>query len=300
MANSPIMNVLKPYVDEQLNREKLIAETVLEPKSAGYMTLQVGVKGETAINILNTDVVFGDGSTCGFEENSTATISQRTIKPAVMKVNLPICERNILGTYAQYQTKLKAGLETLPFEEYILKAVADKAKAKLEKFIWQGDSTQTETQFDGLIKTLSASGSGAVKVTAQATESATILALYNAVPNEAHKEDLVVFAAPSKFRAWIQELVANNMYHWNANDKDGEYTIPGTSVKVVAVEGLEGATGHEYVAGRKSNFVYGVDIEDAADTVKVVYDERDELFLVKMLFNAGVQVAFPNEIAYVG
>lgn len=300
MANSPIMNVLKPYVDEQLNREKLIAETVLEPKSAGYMTLQVGVKGETAINILNTDVTFGDGSSCGFEQNSTATISQRTIKPATMKVNLPICERNLLGTYAQYQTKLKAGLETMPFEEYILKAVADKAKAKLEKFIWQGDSSQSETQFDGLVKILSDSGSGAVQVSAGSTEMETVLAVYNAVPNEAHKEDLVVFAAPSKFRAWIQELVAANMYHWNANDKDGEYTIPGTSVKVVAVEGLEGATGHEYVAGRISNLFYGVDIEDAADTVKVVYDEKDELFLVKMLFNAGVQVAFPNEIAYVG
>ena len=299
MAN-PVMNVIKPYVDQELNREKLIAESVLEPKSAKYMTLQVDVKGETALNLLNTDVVFGDGTECGLGEASTATVSQRTIKPAVMKVNLPICEKNLLGTYAQYQVKLKAGMETMPFEEYLLKAVADKAKAKLEKFIWQGDSEEDETQFDGFVKILTAEDSGAVKVEAKSTEMETILAVYNAVPNEAHKDDLVIFAAPSKFRAWIQELVAANMYHWNANDKEGEYTIPGTSVKVISVEGLEGATGHEYWAGRLSNFFYGVDIEDAADTVKVIYDEVDEIFYIKMLFNAGVQAAFPNEIVYVG
>lgn len=299
MAN-PVMNVIKPYVDQELNREKLIAESVLEPKSAKYMTLQVGVKGETTINLLNTDVVFGDGTECGLGEASTATVSQRKIKPAVMKVNLPICEKNLLGTYAQYQVKLKAGMETMPFEEYLLKAVADKAKAKLEKFIWQGDSEEDETQFDGFVKILTAEDSGAVKVEAKSTEMETILAVYNAVPNEAHKDDLVIFAAPSKFRAWIQELVAANMYHWNANDKDGEYTIPGTSVKVISVEGLEGATGHEYWAGRLSNFFYGVDIEDAADTVKVIYDEVEEIFYIKMLFNAGVQAAFPNEIVYVG
>lgn len=296
MAN-PIMNVLKPYVDEQLNREKLIAETVLAPKSASLMQLQTGVKGETTINLLNTDVVFGDGSSCGFESTSTATVSQRTIKPAIMKVNMALCERDLLGTYAQYQVKLKAGLVSVPFEEYILGAVADKAQAKLETFVWQGDSSEAETQFDGIL-TILAGESEAHKVTAKATEMETVLAVYNALPNEAHAEDTVIFASPSKFRAWIQELVAANMYHWNANDKDGEYLIPGTSTKVIAVPGLEGAD--TYVGGRLSNFVYGVDIEDAAETVKVVYDEVSEKFLVKMLFNAGVQVAFPNEIAYVG
>lgn len=295
MAN-PIMTVLKPYVDQERNREELIAKAVLAPKSAAYMQLQTGVKGNTTINLLDTDVVFGDGSTCGFTDAGSATVTQRQIKPAIMKVNMEFCEKNLLGTYAQYQVKLKAGLETMPFEEYILNHVADKVQAKLEKFIWQGDSSQSETQFDGLLKTLAADG--ALTVTAGANENATILALYNRLPNEAHADDTVIFAAPSKFRAWIQELVAANMYHWNANDKDGEYTIPGTNTKVISVPGLEGATSG-YVAGRLSNFFVGVDIEDAADTVKLVYDERTETFLLKMLFNEGVNVAFPDQVVIV-
>lgn len=294
MAN-PLMDVIKPYVDQEANREKLIADTVLAPKSAKYMQLQVGVKGKTAINMLTTDVVFGDGSTCGFESTSTAKVSQRFLEPATMKVNMSICEKELLGTYAQYQVKLKAGLEEMPFEEYLLKSVADKAQAKIEKFIWQGDKEEDETQFDGLEKILKADG--AVSASTAATEQQTILNVYNALPNEAHGDDLMIFASPSKFRAWIQELVAANMYHVNANDKDGEYTLPGTSVKVVSVAGLEGA-GVSYVAGRESNFFYGVDIEDAAETVKVIYDEVSENYLIKMLFNGSVQVAWPNEVAY--
>lgn len=296
--NKLLLDVLKPYIDQEANRDKLIAESVLAPKSAGYFNLQTGVKGPTTINLLTADVVFGDGSECGLGEASEAKISQRQIVPAIMKVNLPICEKTLLNTYAQYQVKLKAGLETLPFEEYLTKIVADKTNAKIEKFIWQGDKEEDEVQFDGLMKILGAEGSGAVKVEAKSTEMATVLAVYNALPNEAHQDDLVVFAAPSKFRAWIQELVAANMYFWNANDKNGEYTIPGTDVKVVALPGLEGTD--SYVAGRKSNFFYGVDIEDAADTVKVIYDEVEEMFYIKMLFNAGVQVAWPNEVVYVG
>lgn len=299
-TNNPIMSVLSPYVDQELNREQLIAKAVLEPKTAKMFNLQTGVKGPTTINLLSTEVTFGDGSTCGFSEAGSITISQRQIVPAVMKVNLEMCERNLLSTYAQYQVKIKAGLEEMPFEEYILSDIAANVKNKLEKFVWQGDSDETETQFDGLIKILTDDDSDAIIVEAGATESATVLGLYNALPNEAHADDTVIFAAPSKFRKWIQELVADNMFHHNPNDKDGEYTIPGTNVKVVAVPGLEGATGHEYVAGRMSNFFYGVDIEDAADTVKVVYDEVKETFLIKMLFNAGVQVAYPDQVAVLG
>lgn len=299
MANTnPVMDVLKPYIDQEANRDELLAKAVLGSKTRGYMTLQTGVKGPTTINLLSTEFTFGDGSTCGFEDNGSVTISQRQIVPATMKVNLSLCEKNLLGTYAQYNVKLKAGLEEMPFEEYILSEVAKKVQNKLETFTWQGDSDEEETQFDGLLKIITAEGSGAVKVTAGSTEHQTVLNVYKAIPEEAHTEDMAIFTSPAKFRAWVQELVASNLYHWNANDKADEYTIPGTNMKVIAVPGLTGTS--TYVAANKDNLFYGVDIEDAAEEIKVVYDEVKENFLIKMLFNAGVQVAFPEHIVYVG
>lgn len=302
MAN-PIVTGLTNYVNNETNKNQLIRKAVLDAKSADLFTLQTGVKGPTTINLLNTSIKFGDGSTCGFVADGSSTISQRTITPAILKVNMEFCDRNLLKTYAQHQVLVEAGREKMPFEEAFLSGIAENTKAHLETLIWQGNATSPtvsgETQFDGILTTLTKSGSGAIKVVKGATESETVLKMYNALPNNAHAEDTVIFAAPSKFRAWIQELVAANMYHWNANDKDGEYYIPGTSTRVIAVPGLEGATGHEYVAGRLSNFFYGTDLEGSEEEIKVVYDEVKEAFLVKILFSAGVQVAWPNEVAYV-
>lgn len=295
MAN-PIMNVLKPYVDEQLNREKLIAKSVLEAKNAKYLTLQVGVKGETALNLLNTEVVFGDGKECGLGEASTATITQRTIKPVAFKVNLPVCEKNLLGTYAQYQVKLKAGLETLPFEEYLLDSVSDKVQEKLNKMIWGGVASGSTLEFDGFGKILMSDGGLDISHEADKTITDSIYMVYNAVPESAHKDDLTIYVADYIYRQWIQELVKANMYHYNPNDKDGEYVLPGTNVKVVST--AMGNSGVNIVAARQSNLFYGVDIEDAAETAKVVYDDVNDMFYIKMLFNAGVQVAFPSEVAY--
>lgn len=301
MAN-PIMNVLTPYVDEQLNREKLIAHSVLEAKSAKYLTLQVGVKGETALNLLNTDVVFGDGKECGLGIASTATITQRTIVPVAFKVNLPVCEKNLLGTYAQYQVKLKAGLEKLPFEEYLLTSVSDKVQEKLDKMIWSGDDHEPTPAFNGF-ETILNNAQGVTKVTKDSGETINdfIVRVYNEIPERAHKDDLLIYIDAPHYRQWIQELVKANMYHYNPNDTEGEYILPGTNVKVVSVNtyGTEDGGSHFFViAARKSNLFYGVDIEDAADTVKVVYDDVNDMFYIKMLFNAGVQVAFPDEVVY--
>lgn len=296
MANNLTLDVLKPYVDQEANRDKVIAESVLAPKTLSYIEIQDGVKGPTTINLMTADVTFGDGTSCGFESTASAKVSQRQIVPALMRVGMEICEKEILGTYAQYQIKLKAGMEEIPFEEYLYSLIAKKVAARLEKFIWQGDKSEDETQFDGFLTILYEDGSDAKKVDEKATEMETVLAVYNALPNEAYGEDLVVFAAPSRFRKYVQELVAANMYHYNATDDKGEVTIPGTSTKVIEVPGLEGA--ETYVAARLSNLFAGLDIEDASESIKAVFDERTETFLLKMLFNLGVQVAFPNEVAY--
>ena len=66
MANSPIVTSLPTYVDQ--NRLPLIAKAVLGAKTASLFTLQSGVKSPTALNLISTDVVFGDGSTCGWNE----------------------------------------------------------------------------------------------------------------------------------------------------------------------------------------------------------------------------------------
>lgn len=62
MAN-PIMTTLPAYVEER--RLPLIKEAVLGAKSASMFNLQTDIKTDAVINLLSTDVEFGDGLVCG-------------------------------------------------------------------------------------------------------------------------------------------------------------------------------------------------------------------------------------------
>lgn len=95
MANSPIMSSLPDYVEQR--RLPLIAAAVLKGGSAKLFNLQTDVKTSAALNLLATDVEFGDGSACGWDEAGTSTISQRILETGQVKINQAFCEKNMLA-----------------------------------------------------------------------------------------------------------------------------------------------------------------------------------------------------------
>lgn len=288
-TGNPVVKTLPDYVEE--NVLPLIAKSVLGAKSASLFNLQTGVKGPTKLNLINTDVVFQDASTCGFTPEGSTTLSQRQLTPAYLKVNVEWCDKEILGTWAQYQVKVAAGQKELPFEEEFVNGVIDNVKAGIENMIYQGDSANGD-EFDGLIKILNADG--AVKVTKKSTVYESVKATYAALPEEAIKEDTVILLGAGDFRTYIQELVAANLYHYEANDKTGEYVIPGTDVKVIAVNGLNGTD--TIIAGRLSNMFYGTDMSGDEEKFELWYSKDDRTFKLVIEFMAGVQVAYPAEV----
>lgn len=63
MPTNPVMTSLPSYVEER--RIPLIAAAVLGGNTAKLFNLQTDVKTSAALNLLSTDVAFGDGSACG-------------------------------------------------------------------------------------------------------------------------------------------------------------------------------------------------------------------------------------------
>lgn len=294
MAN-PIVSTIKGYVDQEANKEHLIASTVLGAKSASLFTLQTGVKGPTTINLLSTDIAFGDGSTCGFEETGTAAITQRKIEPAVMKVNMAFCDRNLLQTYAQYQVKLQAGLETMPFEEQFTSDIVANVKNKLETIIWQGDKSKEPTHFNGILKIAESANAPTLNGVTFTSAWDAVTQVYLGLPADAQADDTAIFVSATLFRKLVQELVAKNLYHYKEDDTTMELVLPGTGVKVYGVRGLDGTTvSHNIFGTRLSNLFYGTDLSGSEEEFKIVYDEVKEQFLLKILFSAGVQIAFPD------
>lgn len=285
------VSALGNYVEEK--RLPLIAKSFLTGKTIDLVQLETGVKQDTALNLLTAEVEFGDGASCGWDPTDGVALSQRLLKPVFLKINQAFCDKSLLKKWASYEVNLAAGRETLPFAEKFMDEIAKGIQAKIEDLIWNGDSNNTNEP-DGYLKLLSDAGAASVSVTGMTAYNA-IKAVYNAIPTEIiDKEDVVIFVSEQRYRAFIQELVAANLFHFAPDYKDGEYKLPGTSIRVIAVNGLNNK--NKIVAGRLSNFFYGVGAEDDKDTFDFWYSKDNREFRLAVYFAIAAQVAFPDEV----
>ena len=86
-----------------------------------------------------------------------------------------------------------------------------------------------------------------------------------------------------------------NPYHYApGNDDLREFLLPGSDCKVVRTQGLAGSL---YILGTfPANLFYGCDMENDEEDIKVKYDDISDNFIVKALWNSGVQIAFPDQV----
>lgn len=294
MANSPVMTSLTAYVEQR--RLPLIKEAVLKAKSASLFNLQTDIKTSAALNLLSTAIQFGNGLACGWDEAGTQTLSQRILATGNIKINMAYCDKEMLKYWTQYQVRVAAGQKTLPFEEDFVNAVVENVKAAIETAIWQGDTTSTTNNlkyFDGLLKILAADGAANVQITG-ASAYDDIMAVYNAIPEKV-LDGASILVGSDTFRKFIQELVAKNYYHYSGENLNGEIMLPGSQVKVIAVNGLNGTD--KIVAGQlDKNFFYGCDMMNDEEKFELWYSQDFREFRLAIEFNAGVQVAFPDEV----
>lgn len=278
---------LTTYVDEQ--RLPLIKKAVLGGKTIGLINLQAGVKGKAALNLINVDPAIQGGG-CGWNAAGDSTLSQREIDSKLLKVNMAFCDKDFTAYWANYEVKIGAGKEQMPFEEYFTSAVIDGINAKVETMVWQG--ADADGQFKGLLPILAEAGA----VTATGTDAyGVIKATYEAIPVEV-LDKAVIFVGADMFRAFMLALVEKNLYHYPANGAETqEIMLPGTNTKVIAVNGLNGT--NKAVGANPANLFYGCDMLDDKETVDFWYSKDNREYRLAVQFNAGVQVAYPNEVA---
>ena len=292
---------LGTYVDEQ--RLPLLRKAVLGARTAYHFNLMTGVKGATALNLLETNVQFGDGSACGWNEAGESKLSQRTLEPGAIKVNMSFCDKKLLKTWMNYDVKVAAGQKTLPFEEDFMKGVGEDIAAKLEKALWQGDKDSSDAnlnKFDGMIKIVDAATIAGTHIyQADDTVTSTVNGMYELIPAEAFsKGEVVLYMGADKYRKYIQELIANGNLVITTGVQDvampDSVLIPGTDVRVIYVDGLN-STGKMY-ASYRDNFVYGVDLTGDEEKYDFWYSQDNREHRLAVEFIAGVQVAYPDQV----
>lgn len=284
-----ITTALSAYVEER--RLPLIKRAILGANSLDMINRQSGVKGTAALNLISTNPVIADASNCGFDKAGTSELSQRNIVTLPLKVNMEFCEKTLKNTWAEYNLRWIAEDKAIPFEEYITSEIADKVAAKVEEYLWMGDSG---LGLSGLTQIASADGATEVEVATGSSAYEIIKEVYMAIP-EALLDRAVIFVPVATFRAFMQDLVEKNYFHYDPQNQNFDsFLFPGTNVKVQKVNGLKDMV----LAADPQNLFFGYDIEDAKETFDIWYSKDDRVERLAVEWNQGAQIAYPDEVVY--
>ena len=292
MANTlnPIVDAVTGYVEE--HRSELLSKAMLDGKSRRAWNLMSDVKGPTALNIMNTDVVFGELE-CGWNESGSTEFTQRILDPKALTVNMAFCDKNLLKTWAQYEVKVAAGYEELPFEEKWVGQILDSVNEQLEHMLYFG--TGEGAEFEGIVPILSGEAD-TVKVEATTGTSAYDFLKEVAMAIPVQVKNPVILVSTPLYREFMQDLVAANLFHYDPANGENEYRLPGTDIRVIAVDGLNDADETVAIAANMDNLFYGVSADGDEDVFDLWYSKDNREFRLAINFIAGTQVAFPNEV----
>lgn len=306
------VGTLVNYVKE--NERSLFTRSLFDAKTQQLIQSQgnvmVEVKSAETVNKMATDAIFQDDSGCAFNASGSTTFTQRTLTVGKIKVEEALCPKDLESKYLQ--KALPAGstyTEAVYAEEYMGLKTATIAE-QLEAAIWKGDTTSLDTnlnKFDGFQK-LIANAAGVIDANTTPWVSATltsidatnvltvIKAIKNALPAKVkYKQDVRLFCGTDIFDIIVDAHVNANLFNYGGqNIGDGEFTIPGTNYKVVAVHGLDGTS--DLYAMRLSNMFLGTDLINEENNVEMWYSQDDRNVKFHVGFKMGVQFAFPDEI----
>ena len=306
------VSALANYTKE--NEALLVTSSVLGAKTAALIksagNVMVGVKSSEKINIMETDAIFQDGASCGFNASGSTTFTQRTVTPGKIKVNEALCPKDLEAKYLQKALPTGSMYDSVPFEQEYSEKKAKTIAAQLETALWQGDTTSVNVnlnKFDGLVKLIGAA-SGVVAANASTFISGAPLStitdanvisifdgVYKAIPAKVvAADDMTIFCGQDLFRTYTIALKNSGSFNYQIDVKaDSEFVLPGTTIKVVAVAGLNGT--NKVYAMRLSNLFLGTDLLNEEEKFEIFYaKEADQVRFVSE-FKMGVNIAFPDE-----
>lgn len=125
---------------------------------------------------------------------------------------------------------------------------------------------------------------------------AIIDAVYKAIPVDVlDKDDLFIACGTDTFRLFTVALKNANLYHYGVDAVNFELFIPGTNIKLVALNGLNGTS--RIIAMRKSNGFMGVDLMNEEERFEIFFAKESDEIRFMSAFKVGTQVAFPSQVA---
>jgi hypothetical protein len=300
------------------NERELLTKSLFSAKSISLATKMPNVKSAMQVNVMDTDAVFQSGTSCGFSASGTTTFTNRTMTVSPIRVHEALCPKTLETKYLQLVLPNGSNPKSIPFEQQFTDLKAGLIAQNLETAFWQGDTTSGNNalaQFDGLVKIITAVSASAIAANASgfmagapysasggitvSNVNAIMQGIFRAIPAALlDKNDTMIFCGIDTFRTYQLALTNANLFHYNtdASNSNFEIVIPGTNIKVVGVNGLNG-TGRIY-AMRTSNMFFGCDVLGEESKFELFWAQEAMEVRYVAEFKAGVQIAFPAEVVY--
>ena len=314
---------LAAYTDE--NRADIVTKSILGARTMGLIDVRAGIKSAMKVPILDVTAPFQAGGCGAFNTSGTTTLTQTTISPVSLKLNMSFCPNELEAYFTQKY--LKAGSlysGTYDSQDGIdnafFTAITDRIQAyinkQVEAMLWLGNTATTADPnlklMNGFIKTIDTAAT-AIAATPQASITAALVQdifeeiIFVKIPNAILNDNPAVFCSQEDFRLLILALAKKNLFHYSPTTAEYsglEFMYPGSNVKVIAVPGLNSDNGtglptaakHRIFAGTANNFVVGVDLENDIKTFDLYYSKDNREVRMAMDFKLGVANHFTDQI----
>jgi hypothetical protein len=300
------------------NAQELVVSAVLGAKTAQLIKTSgnviPGIKSSQTINAMDTDAFFQDGSACGWNASGTTTYSQRTLTVGKIKVQEALCQKTLETKYLQEALPAGGTYDSLVFAQQYSDRKAQIIAKQLETAIWQGDTASANgnlNKFDGFVKLIAAASASVIHANTSTYYGTPLAAsagyttsnilnvmdaIYKAIPAEIiAKDDVVIAVGMDVFKLYTIALKNANLFAYNFDGKaDSEFTLPGTTIKVIALQGLNGT--NKIYSTNLSNLFLGTDLINEEEQFSIFYAQEAMEMRFAADFKMGVQFAFPTQI----
>jgi hypothetical protein len=306
---------LTEFVNEQ-KLSDLLTKSVFSGRTAELIPVQTGIKYKDVLNLMDTDVLFQDGSTCALTASGETTFDQVEIAVGKIALMKDFCPRDLENFWTSIDLPAGSYYDSMAFAAAWEAHQSALVSAEVEKMLWQSNvlsGTGNFAFFDGLNTQIDAAvgvingnaGTGWTPIAVGTGILTTnVISIFNNMVNQlpdalAGQGDVKFFCGWDTFRKLLQAYFTLNNFHYGdaasgSPYQTGEIVIPTFGLTVVALHGLTGTNRIHLM--RESNARIGTDLENDFEQYEIFYDQTADLIYYRLRAKLGTQVVFGNEI----
>lgn len=333
MANSVTTSFTHTY-----NGQEFLTELFYKPQEGGqdvfgiYKVMQVVDKTNLYIPG-NLSKILRKYTTCGFSQQGSLAISDRTISVTKVKSNLEECEDAFDGTIFEEAIKQGVDIDDLQgtiVEDILRTSLLKALESDIPRIAWFADATSGSSdydQFDGWVALIGdVSGSvgqyfdmntdANIESGGAMVADGAITLFRNMYENQSKtlravdRGEKYFYVTSSIMDNYLTTLEDTQNERGQLTLEDGTTVVKFRGIEVVEVKGWDtnladsdnpqkaGVGANMCVLTTPSNLIVGADVMSPSNEVKTWYSDDDEVLRMKVKFKLGCQILHPELLSF--